>query len=145
MRTEPAQGLTFDPTGARVVTMSGAPVVWDVRSGTRIGALDVSPGQVCAVAVSPDGRRIAAPVSDGVGLFDADSGQRILTLPSPDLRQPCRLAFSADGSMLATQAPSTLGGPGIVRVWALDLDDLLTIARREITRPASAASLPVDA
>jgi hypothetical protein len=37
--------------------------------------------------------------------------------------------------MLATQAPSTLGGPGIVRVLALDIDDLLDIARREVTRP----------
>ncbi len=134
MRTEPAEGLTFDPTGSYVVTMFGAPVVWDVRSGTRVGALEISPGRVGTVAVSPDGRRIAAPVSNGVGLFDSGSGHRIVTLPSPDLRHPYRLAFSADGSMLATQAPSTLGGPGVVRVWAIDIDDLLTIARREVTR-----------
>jgi hypothetical protein len=39
------------------------------------------------------------------------------------------VAFSADGSMLATH------GLGWVRVWALDVDELLEIARGELTRP----------
>jgi hypothetical protein len=39
------------------------------------------------------------------------------------------LAFSPDGSMLASS--DTWDG---VRVWALDIDDLLEIARGEVTR-----------
>lgn len=136
MPTDPAQGLEFDPSGDRVVTMFGPPVIWDAHSGTRIGTLDVYPGTVGAVAFSPDGRRIAASTgTSGVTMFDANTGSELLTLRSPDVRWPGRLTFNADGSMLATQAPSQQGGPGIVRVLAIDIDDLLALARREVTRP----------
>jgi WD40 repeat protein len=139
MPTDPAQGLAFDPSGDRLVTMLGPPVIWDVHSGTRIGTLDVYPSRVGTAAFGPDGRRIAASAGTaGVTIFDADTGSELLTLRSPDLRWPTRLAFSADGSMLASQAASTLGGPGIVRVLALDIDDLIDIARQEVTRPLSA-------
>ena len=37
-------------------------------------------------------------------------------------------AFSPDGLMLATQSP------GRARIWALDIDDLLRIARGNVTR-----------
>jgi WD40 repeat protein len=40
-----------------------------------------------------------------------------------------RLAFDPDGSKLASS-----GNEGIARVWALDLDDLIEIAREELTR-----------
>ena len=39
------------------------------------------------------------------------------------------VAFSPDGSRLAS-----VGGEGVVRVWALDLDELVEIAERELTR-----------
>jgi WD40 repeat protein len=39
------------------------------------------------------------------------------------------LSFSADGTRLASASPD-----GVVRVWALDLDDLIAIARQEVTR-----------
>ena len=39
------------------------------------------------------------------------------------------MAFSPDGSRLAS-----VGGEGVVRVWALDLNDLVELAKREATR-----------
>ena len=39
------------------------------------------------------------------------------------------IEFSPDGSMLASA-----GLDGLVRVWALDLDDLIDIARTKVTR-----------
>jgi hypothetical protein len=41
-----------------------------------------------------------------------------------------RLAFSPDGTKLASQGPLS----GVVRVWALDIDDLLEIAQENVTR-----------
>ena len=38
------------------------------------------------------------------------------------------VVFSPDGSKLAS------AGPGLVRVWALDLDDLIAIADTKVTR-----------
>jgi hypothetical protein len=42
-----------------------------------------------------------------------------------------RVAFSPDGSMLAAK---NFGREGMVRVWALDIDDLLAIAHQKVTR-----------
>ena len=42
--------------------------------------------------------------------------------------------FSPDGAKLASASPE-----GVVRVWALDLDDLIAIAKREVTRGLSAS------
>ena len=39
------------------------------------------------------------------------------------------VAFSPDGSRLAS-----VGAEGVVRVWALDLDELVRIAKHELTR-----------
>ena len=44
------------------------------------------------------------------------------------------VAFSPDGSKLASASPE-----GIVRVWALALDDLIAIAKSNVTRGLTAA------
>jgi hypothetical protein len=61
-------------------------------------------------------------------LFDPDTGSQHLALPG----NACAVddvAFSSDGTMLA----STSACDG-VRVWALNIDDLLEIARQNVTR-----------
>ncbi len=78
---------------------------------------------------SPDGSVVASGGSDGsVQLLDPDSGAQMLVLRG-HTAYVHRLAFSPDGSMLASRS-----GDGTVRVWALDVDDLLEIARSRVTR-----------
>jgi WD40 repeat protein len=71
---------------------------------------------------------IATGHEDGtVQLFDAATGRQHLVLPANACRPPS-LAFSPDGTKLA--AGSECG----VQIWALDIDDLLRIARQKVTR-----------
>jgi WD40 repeat protein len=123
--------VEFDPNGPRVVLSGsdGIAEIWDVESGERLAVLAGPPGGVKGLAFSPDGSRIAIASVDGlVRLFDAETG-------APELRvrgSGCAVegvAFSPDGKKLA----STSWCDG-VRVWALDVDDLLEIARREAGR-----------
>lgn len=63
-------------------------------------------------------------------LFDPASGRQLLVLRGHELIV-CSVDFSHDGSMLVSQSP------GEIRVWAVDIDDLLEIARRNVTRSLS--------
>jgi WD40 repeat protein len=68
-------------------------------------------------------------------MFDAASGEQVMVIRANEGRPIFRVAFSPDGTMLASQTPNELAGEqGMVRVWALDIDDLLEIARRNVTR-----------
>lgn len=127
----PSTQVDFDPSGPRVVVSgSGALAeVWDVKSGERLAVLAGPPGGVNDLAFSPHGSRIATASVDGlVRLFDADTGAPQLSLRGSGCAVE-GLAFSPDGVKLA----STSWCDG-VRIWALDIDDLLEIARREAGR-----------
>jgi WD40 repeat protein len=123
--------VDFDPTGPRVVVSGsdGLAEIWDVESGQRVAVLAGPPGGVKDLAFSPDGSRIAIASVDGlVRLFDAETGAPPLRLRGSGCAVE-GVAFSPDGTKLA----STSWCDG-VRVWALDIDDLLEIARREAGR-----------
>ncbi len=127
----PYAQVDFDPNGPRVVLSGsdGLAEIWDVESGERVAVLAGPPGGVKDVAFSPDGSRIAVASVDGlVRLFDADTGAPRLSLRGPGCAVE-GVAFSPDGMKLA----STSWCDG-VRIWALDIDDLLEIARREAGR-----------
>ena len=121
----------FDPTGTRVATngSNGAPRIWDVETGRSLVTMSAHRGPPWDIAFSPDGSRVATADPDGtVRLFDATSGELVLSLPGHE-RTVTRLAFSPDGTMLASK-----GEDGTVRIRALDLDDLLGLAREQVTR-----------
>ena len=87
---------------------------------------------VTMVRFSPDGKKLAvATVDDGTAVFDAESGNGILTLQG---EQPWTngVAFSADGRRLATADKD-----GVVQVYALAVKDLMEIARACVTRALS--------
>jgi WD40 repeat protein len=137
--------VEFDPNGPRVVLSGsdGIAEIWDVESGERLAVLAGPSGGVKGLAFSPDGSRIAIASADGlVRLFDAETGAPQLSLRGSGCAVE-GVAFSPDGKKLA----STSWCDG-VRVWALDVDDLLEIARREagrsLTDPECRQYLHVD-
>ncbi|HJP65300.1 MAG TPA: BTAD domain-containing putative transcriptional regulator [Actinomycetota bacterium] len=127
----PLPQVDFDPTGPRVL-LSGSDrlgEIWNVEGGSRQAVLAGPPGGVKDLAFSPDGSRIAIASVDGlVRLFDAGTGAPQLSLRGSGCAVE-GVAFNPDGRKLA----STSWCDG-VRIWALDIDDLLEIARREAGR-----------
>jgi dipeptidyl aminopeptidase/acylaminoacyl peptidase len=126
-----AYGVAFDPTGLRIATgLNGLMEIRDVADGSRVAVLHGPPGGPAGGAVfSPDGSRVAVPHTDGtVRLFDAETGAPRLVLPGFGC-PVSEVAFSPDGTRLASTSPC-----GGLRIWALDINDLLEIARREVPR-----------
>ena len=123
--------LTFDPTGAKLALgrFDGFVHVFDPDSGDRVLQFPAHEGKVNVVAFSPDGETIATAGDDGtVRLFDAVDGSQELVLRGHRYLVS-GLSFSADGTRLASASPD-----GSVRVWALDLDDLIRIAKEQVQR-----------
>lgn len=122
--------FAFDADGARVVLVgrTDVPEVWDLETHERVSQLLGGTPFTCSLAFSPDGSLVAVGGDDGaVRVYDADSGKSILVLRG-HTRAVCGVAFSPDGRMLASH------GLGLVRVWAMDIDDLLRIGRENVTR-----------
>src|SRR5215216_1371687 len=75
------QGIAFSPDGARLLTYStdGTSKIWDVASGKELLSVTTATGGVGA-AFSPDGKKFAVSVLDGLNIFDAATGKKLLTL-----------------------------------------------------------------
>jgi WD40 repeat protein len=132
--------LAFSPDGTWVVLSRGAVIigasaashdretttveVWDVRSGQRRKTLPGAKGIVFDIAVSPDGKKVAAGCSAGTALvWDVETGQ---TVWARSYRNPetdywaCAMsvAFSPDGKSLAAGYGLFSGEQvGRVKIW----------------------------
>jgi WD40 repeat protein len=129
---ERAAAVAYSPDGKYLaIGMAGGPAsVWQVASGQKLFDLPDHTATVVDIAFSPDGTHIATTSTDRtVKVWDATTGQLQLTLPDHNPFANA-LAFSPDGTRLITASD----GFGGIRVWALDLDNLVQIARSRLTR-----------
>jgi eukaryotic-like serine/threonine-protein kinase len=122
--------LAFFPDSTRVVTGSSDETVqvWDVVSGQQLRSFKGLTDEAVSVAVSSDGRDIAAAGGGTVRVWDATSRPRPLTLQSPSVLKyggdvDC-LAFSSDGSRLVSGHDDFA-----MRVWEMPTGRLLHLIK----------------
>ena len=114
--------IAYSPDGSRLAAASldGSVKVWDAITGETFLTLRGHTNAVFGVAYSPDGRRLVTaagetskrggPFSGEVKLWDALTGQEILTLRGAPAQLP-RVAFDRGGRRLA------VSGDGGVTIW----------------------------
>jgi len=122
--------IAVSPDGSRIAVsrLAGGGSIWDTATGERRATLDTHTGDISGLAFSPDGDLLATSGVDGtVRLWDTESATQELVLHSPD-GPVWWVDFSPDGDRLVTTSD------GVARVWALDLDDLVTKAEARLTR-----------
>jgi WD40 repeat protein len=102
------------------MAVAGSVRSWDVdRGGPRLH-VPTGTEEVVATAVAPDGRRIAAGLTDrSVGIWDAESGAELRRFDGLGREAAC-LAFSPDGRTLAVGE----GGPALWEPWDVPTVDL---------------------
>ena len=124
--------IDADPVRPRVAAVheiEGSAEVWDLDREEPIATFRSS-GSLYAVAFRPDGQQLAFAGADGtIGIGDPDTGEQQLVLRGGQ-SSIGNVSFSPDGTRLAS-----MGTDGILRLWVLDLDELIEIAKGKLTRP----------
>lgn len=123
----------FGPDGKRLVIAdcTGLIIIRDAETGTEIR--NFSTGAACTrgVAISPDGKLIAASTGGrDTKIWDFQTGQELINLPGSDALQ-----FTSDGTRLimVRREDKALGGD-TVRIYALRLNELIALAKSRVTR-----------
>jgi WD40 repeat protein len=127
------QNVAFDPPGDLLITtrvVDNVVDVWDARTGERVSSLEGHSGFVLDVVFDATGGRAATASLDGsVRIWDPATGRQLVALRLALPVGAQSVAFSPDGRRLVTT-----WNDGITRIWTLDLDELVDIARDRVTR-----------
>jgi WD40 repeat protein/serine/threonine protein kinase len=113
-------GVCYSPDGTRITSLAGnmygksAEIkVWDALTGKEIHNLygsavegGLGKGIVGGLAYSPDGKRIAAGVTQMLNVWDTDSGKVVLSFRAHQ-HAITSLAYSPDGKRIATTSPES--------------------------------------
>jgi WD40 repeat protein len=131
-------GTQLLTSGKSVETGEGTVMVWDAATGARIGILEGHPFVAWDATFSPDGTLIASGSGPDVRVWDAATQVELVELNHGNAAV-FDVEFSPDGSRLASVGDTE----GLLRVWALDLDDLIQIAEDRLTRGFTAAECEI--
>lgn len=126
--------ITFSPDKERLAagTLRGEATVWrlpDNPAGTPVELFSVQVGRafVLKMHFSPDGTQLAIPHMDGMGIWDANTGEFLKSFPHPG--SVMEVVYAHDGKRLATA-----GFDGFGRLFITDVDELIALARARLTR-----------
>ena len=122
----PPGGLTFSPDASIVATVHGNSIyVWDTFTGNAFAMLDKHPSSINAIALSPDGTKLATAGGDWtVRLWEVSTGKYIRDLTGHSSAVNA-VVFSPDGKILAS-AGSTL------HLWDADTGEPLHADKRDL-------------
>jgi len=136
--SDPLPDIAYSPDGKKVATGSqdGTAIIWDAANGSKLLTLTGHGSEIQSVVFSPDGKLIATGSGDNTAkLWDAETGEEILTLPG-SVGGVTGVAFSPSdgGAHLAVASVD-----GVVRIFILQIEDLLALAQSRVTRPLTTA------
>jgi WD40 repeat protein len=108
-----SNGLAWNPVGDRLAArLAEWLVVWDANSFRQLLAVRAHLADVRGVTWSPDGRRLATGSEDHtIKIWDAETGEELLTLRGGDEGWITELSWSLDGSILAA-------GGDMIKLWS---------------------------
>jgi WD40 repeat protein len=107
----------------------GVITLWDVESENKLSTLSGHAGLVNRLAFSRDGTRLASASFDRLAkVWDVTTGEELVSLYG-NTGNVFGVSFSPDGQNLVTA-----GGDGTVRMYTLQLEDLVALAKSRITR-----------
>jgi WD40 repeat protein len=112
--TKAVKGLTVLADG-RVVTacQDGTIVLWEPAGSVESATLGPATTSITVVAISPDGRRVAAGTLAGpTWVWDTETGHKLFTVPGHPQRTN-GVTFTPDGERLIT-----VGHDPVARVWS---------------------------
>ncbi|MFL5870004.1 MAG: WD40 repeat domain-containing protein, partial [Solirubrobacterales bacterium] len=127
---------SFDPSSARVATggTSGIATIWNADTGDEILRLPTQHAQVQSVAWSPNGGQVITASTEGVSVWDADSGLELATIGGPAYNA----AVSPAGLVTRTASSSVPVEVLECEVCTASDSELLSLAESRITREPTA-------
>jgi WD40 repeat protein/serine/threonine protein kinase len=122
------RAVAYSPDGKRVVSLDSERVVrrWDATRGPEYASLKCR--GAWQATISPDGRRIAAAVSNfqgGLIVWDAETGDELAKFAEGADKEAVRMVALSPGGKLVAAAVSVGIASGVVRVWDVSTGQLV--------------------
>ena len=124
-------GVAVSPDGNLLAAgrQDGAVLLWDIASGEQLQQLAAHAGLILRLAFSHDGSKLASVGFDSLAkVWDVASGEQLATLYGAT-GNVFGADFSPDDKHVATAV-----GDGTVRLYTLDMEELISLARERVTR-----------
>lgn len=146
-----SRGLAFTPDSRRIACDEGGPnssaaKMWDATTGKELFSWQApeapagrAPYRVYGVALSPDGKHLAAFGSDSIWLVEVETKKAVQFAASVGMGNIFRVVFSRNGIRL-----TATGSGGQIRVWHLPTGNQLSPLQAPVERILGLALSPPD-